>query len=965
MKKVTILNICDFQVTARWPNGIPLTINYFNRQSFERRQYNESKCHTCDSQFVAKHRNALFPTKDMQRSCILMTFENLAEIEWIQIACSTKMVQGFVCVFEEPNITHSVLEKNDPGAKFCEHNYIYAYNTCNQFDWLNNENIFHAQRCQRNLIIEDKDDAFLFLLNATSLYALKFLTKIRKNYAMEILHKKFLSSFVIKSHEVSVTLAEGYFWCESVPQEPDLGINLIQLENMSFVSAYVLFEDTLHSRQKFFKQHGSHFAHKIESFVHLICKHLHVKDFRICSPWFAISSKQNVQNAEELFVCQNGAMISSSFVDDLTPDCLQAEDEPILFHMLQQGKFYHCDYNFQIPCMEGHTRCYNISQVCSYSLSKGKLAPCPNGGHLENCEQFKCTSSFKCFRSYCIKWSVVCDGKWDCPGGDDEANMLAYCKVNCTHMFRCKGDARCIHIANVCDNIKDCILDEDELFCQLHRVKCPHFCECLGFVVNCNNTENIYFNEHLPFHFVFITRSFPVEISTVVNIFTKLYTLYLVQCDLKHISAHTRSNELLKLDLSHNQISVLKEYSLMMPKLQVLLMKSNNLKSIHSNFAGYLSKLSLLSLAENSLLQISAEMFIGLKEIVFLNIRNTSNPKMHGQIFSQSVISTIITSDYHVCCIQSVQSVCTATIPWYTSCFSFFPDSFFKYVYIVIASFLFLLSSISLLLHLQKTQMSVPYVLSIGMIATNDLILGLYILFIWYVDHQIQRSQDVNWDLWSSSMGCLTLFVLILLFSLLAQIIPVCLSFLRLLVIIHPLKTSFKHTNFVSRLFASIWVLTLTCSLTVALVLKATAQKLIFPFCLPFVDPTLSVLFLWCFSLFYLLVLAASCILCINHVLILKECEKSAQKISKHQKEIETKTSAIGQQLFLLTISHILCWVTSGIVFLTAMFYQEKGTKQLIIWTLGLIIPSGSITNQILYVVTCVKKIISNTDRKS
>ncbi len=142
-------------------------------------------------------------------------------------------------------------------------------------------------------MVEEKNDAFLFLLNATSLHFLRFVTKIRKNYAMEIMHKKYLSSFVIKSHKVSVTSAEGYFWCESVPQAPDLGINIIQLENMSIVSAYVLFEDTLHNRKKLYKQHYSHLIPIIEQFIHLICNHLHVKIFRNCSPWIAISRKEN------------------------------------------------------------------------------------------------------------------------------------------------------------------------------------------------------------------------------------------------------------------------------------------------------------------------------------------------------------------------------------------------------------------------------------------------------------------------------------------------------------------------------------------------------------------------------------------------------------------------------------------------------------------------------------------------
>ena len=33
---------------------------------------------------------------------------------------------------------------------------------------------------------------------------------------------------------------------------------------------------------------------------------------------------------------------------------------------------------------------------------------------------------FKCLNNYCISWSYVCDGKWDCQRGEDELVALMW-----------------------------------------------------------------------------------------------------------------------------------------------------------------------------------------------------------------------------------------------------------------------------------------------------------------------------------------------------------------------------------------------------------------------------------------------------------------------------------------------------------------------------------------------------------
>ena len=53
-----------------------------------------------------------------------------------------------------------------------------------------------------------------------------------------------------------------------------------------------------------------------------------------------------------------------------------------------------CANSNQIPCLNGHPKCYNISEICSYKLNKNcHLIPCRNGAHLDNCKGFNCNSN--------------------------------------------------------------------------------------------------------------------------------------------------------------------------------------------------------------------------------------------------------------------------------------------------------------------------------------------------------------------------------------------------------------------------------------------------------------------------------------------------------------------------------------------------------------------------------------------
>ena len=143
----------------------------------------------------------------------------------------------------------------------------------------------------------------------------------------------------------------------------------------------------------------------------------------------------------------------------MIPDCgPDGEDEPLLKLIQLNSTFQNYCKPSEIPCKDGHIKCYEILDICILKLDRfNQLIPCRNGANLESCEPFQCNSMFKCQGSYCVPWNYVCDGKWDCPNGDDEhSNPVCTRKPNCMNMFKCKYHILiCISSGNICDGTKE------------------------------------------------------------------------------------------------------------------------------------------------------------------------------------------------------------------------------------------------------------------------------------------------------------------------------------------------------------------------------------------------------------------------------------------------------------------------------------------------------------------------------
>ena len=207
-----------------------------------------------------------------------------------------------------------------------------------------------------------------------------------------------------------------------------------------------------------------------------MCSSLYYKSYEgLCFKYIKNKIDNNSLKEEHCFTCNDSSKIDTILLDDLVADCEGAEDEATLLALLTFTESFKSAHEQELPCRKGHTKCFNITDICSYELNKFHiLIPCRNGGHLENCRDFECNAKYKCRSSYCIPWIYVCNGVWDCPEGDDEQYKLI-CDGNyqsCKDMCKYKNTKHtCIHLGNVCDGQSDCPYEDDDNLCELKYVQ--------------------------------------------------------------------------------------------------------------------------------------------------------------------------------------------------------------------------------------------------------------------------------------------------------------------------------------------------------------------------------------------------------------------------------------------------------------------------------------------------------------
>eukprot|EP00057_Strongylocentrotus_purpuratus_P009970 XP_011664444.1 PREDICTED: low-density lipoprotein receptor-related protein 4-like [Strongylocentrotus purpuratus] len=164
------------------------------------------------------------------------------------------------------------------------------------------------------------------------------------------------------------------------------------------------------------------------------------------------------------FQCYDGSLFPRQVHCDGVIDCIgntNEDESECAYSTLGDA----CDSATYITCNNG--ACASHTTRCLHELDEyGFFTGCRDVTHLRACGNFECPETYlKCPSSYCIPLRYRCDGKMDCPSGEDEAFCDEY---ECPDgSYRCHRQHYCISLDHVCDDIIHCPERDDEEFCGM------------------------------------------------------------------------------------------------------------------------------------------------------------------------------------------------------------------------------------------------------------------------------------------------------------------------------------------------------------------------------------------------------------------------------------------------------------------------------------------------------------------
>ena len=906
--------------------------------------------------------------------CFFMFLHNLAEPDWFSVDCDKPLLSQVICVKE--SVHENAMDINNRSVEnnyFCISNAILVGGMCYEFHWTSGiskikyskdnftVNIMIFKHIFETIALENQFLSAFLQKNILKMNAVKFL--------------RYLDTVTFKQNIVSFPDQAGYIIYPSNESVIQLGIHIFNCSQ----GGHILFKYICNGIKDCPNDRSDEdFCTCGESMDLKMCKTgNNSKYLNTCSSVYYMVKNgyclkytdpvqiYNVFNITDHLPKYRKKRTSKLIIlkKSITAIGQKEFNEETYFSTVNLLNYHRCFNPGEVPCLEGYFQCYNITSICIYQLNTYNitLIPCENGRHLEYCKTFSCDTMFKCLNNYCVPWAYVCDGKWDCPKGEDELDVLVCNKhIICKIMYHCQNTRQmCLHLGNICDGYFDCPFGDDELLCELKSVECPSFCVCLLYAIQCRGLSDENIEKIYPFHYMSVHIS-NFKLNSMTTLIPKLKYAIVLKLpsneirDVCDIFSKFMNWKCMVLDLSFNSLNGIENRCYSSTRsLKMLTINDNNITFVARYSFIHLSNLKFLSLKNNPIIHLHSSFFIHLFHLKLLSIVNVSFHDINPESFSGSKIKFIYTEDYHICCTVPFRTVCTAFQPWYISCSDILPSLSTKTFYISISLLIFILNSFSIILQITKCVFNKAFSITAIMINANDILCGIYLSLIWIADISYSGSFHVKEESWRSGLFCILAFTTALWFTVLSELTLMFMSLARLMVTISPLYTRFKETPFIVRSLSFLIFFSLIFSTCIALIFKITEGNLTISLCLPFVDPTGSKLLIKMITWFCVLSQFATSVGIMSmHFILVVEIRRSQKNIQKSKQNCEVPLLI---QLVMITASNILCWYPTGCVYISAVFLSTYPID-LVIWTTVIGLPINSIINPCILISTTVRK---------
>ncbi len=384
------------------------------------------------------------------------------------------------------------------------------------------------------------------------------------------------------------------------------------------------------------------------------------------------------------FQCQVGTTIPLALNNDLVPDCLEQSDEDEYQNFLSNGSKTTfstntslCQASEDTTCVQNYPGvCYPRHLYCIYELYQLGTSGCRNGGHLSNCRHHACPSHFKCPDAYCIPVHTLCDGKQDCPSGEDETNCQS---LSCPGFLLCRHDNKCVHQYDVWrDHVKCPMSLDDKALTDVPS--CPMVCSCLGYAISCKDLKvgalprlpaalRVLLLDGIPIDFNDISFkggiAFLLDLQVTnanldllqleqLSVFLFLKKLNISYNGLTNLGPQTFSSlrNLEKMDLSHNVLETLRpDIFTGLHLLGQLNLNHNRIQLISDCTFQNMHQLQILILSHNKLTRLGKNILCGLslKEL-YISYNFLSVVEENVLVYSFQHLKTLNTTPTRICC---------------------------------------------------------------------------------------------------------------------------------------------------------------------------------------------------------------------------------------------------------------------------------------------------------------------------
>ncbi len=989
-----------FLQKLRWGDSAPASFQSFKNSMHIFSGWMYDKIHTIQNGVMIEgpHKNyaprawgILHPAASGSTDCFLMEFTNLAQPDWISIPCNKQLLSEIVCQGGKSFTQTSLNLVHDSQNHFCEFNQMLKNLTCFSVSWVDTKHV--AQGIQNFDFtvtqIENVKDFlhyFSFFLEATShpispfVFANQSVTKESYEVSFSRIHKIYAKIEVGKQHR------SGFVITKSGSKTVQVWDNVFACSNDVFVSQMFLCDGIADCRSN--KSDEMCCGCPAENRETVLCQQavqtsevttcgfLHTQTLNgTCTKYKSTDDIAKAETKAELnlsitkFNCDEQEKIDISLVDDLFVDCLSfpiGADETQLMQIVEFGTTFSCHNDNQIPCKEGHSKCYHVFQICIFSLDRSNhLYPCRNGGHLDSCRDFECNAMFKCSQHYCVPWHYICNGRIDCPEGLDE-NKLCHTDDRCINMFQCRDAEICLHLTNVCDGSPDCPLKDDELLCQLQNVVCPSSCFCVALGVFCPKARHMFYLPKYPYIFAWILGK-EIESVSVLKNFEDVQILGLRNSSIQEICSEIMFEKLEVLVFTFNLVT--KITNLCFPcsvHLRNIDLSFNIIHTIEVESFTNLPRLNFLNISNNNLISFQGFVFSAQTDLRILSFYSHKFVQLNVSGLQSFRVRTLETLDYSICCFVSVDVACSAAKPWFLSCTNLLPRNSIQICFLCTGVILLIFCLFSLLLHSKssggkKGSQSNHNVVVVTISATDCLFVA-YVLALWAASQFFQGQFIAFEKAWKSHWVCFLMQSISSAFYLVSPVLVLYLSLLRFLVVKYPMKIKFKRKKFCFTCVVWIFVVGTLSSqfpvITTFIVHKSLPNHLCFPFYDPSQSFVIAKIQTLVFVSFQLLTLFSELFL---HSLLAIKLSTSRKTIGKHSTKQES-SSAVHGQLAVLSISHVVCCFGKNSVYLLSHILHRCPVV-VILWTISVVESSQICATSCVFSGTALRKIIKKKPR--